>query len=408
MAVSTEVVVPSLSRALRSLISGTDGGDTPTWPLPADPANPADRAVAAYGALAARFGIERRPGLWREAARRTGGGHAYLWPFARGAAAMLDMVELDVVPADQADTVLGAGLACYLRPGVPLPAYDSAVRPPLGPGGDRFYDDNCWVGLDLVRQHHITGDAEAIARARRVFDFLIGGWEGDHSLPLPGGVSWVESMGNTDRNTASTAPAAQLGYQLCAVKPDDMVREWSDRMLAWVHTAMRDPSDGLYWDHVDARGSVERTKWSHNQGNVIGAELAHHRLEAPARRSSASLGSGPLARAEAVAVAALDHYDAAPDRWARQGLAFNAVFVRNLVDLADETSDGTLGRRCLDAAIRWADQVWTERADSAGLVRPAPGERQVSLLDQAGMVEAQALAALATGQRPSPTVATPG
>ncbi|HEY6531278.1 MAG TPA: glycoside hydrolase family 76 protein [Acidimicrobiales bacterium] len=350
----------------------------------------------------ARFAIERRPGLFREDSRHSGGGYAFLWPFSRAAAAVLDMVELGAAPSEQADGSLGAGLACYLRNGVMLPAYDSAVRPPLGPGGDRFYDDNAWIGLDLVRQHRVTGQPDALARARRVFEFLVGGWEGDHSVPLPGGVTWVESAANGDRNTVSTAPASQLGYLLCAEEGDGSIREWADRMLGWVHTAMRDPVDGLYWDHVGADGAIERTKWSYNQGNVIGAELAHHILEATARGSSVALGSGPLARAEAVATAALDHYDATPDGWAGQGLAFNAVFVRNLVDLAAETAEWSLQLRCRDAAVRWAEQSWAERAEPSGLARPAPGERRVSLLDQAGLVEAQALAALATGVRPSP------
>jgi hypothetical protein len=407
------VVVASLSRVLRSLGGGgADAGSVePTWPLPADPANPADRAVAAHAALAARFGVERRPGLLREDARRSGGAYAYLWPFSRAAAAYLDVVELGAVPAARADVLLDAGLACYLRPGVMLPAYDSAVRPPLGPGGDRFYDDNAWIGLDLVRQHRITGHPDALVRARRVFEFLVGGWDGDHSRPLPGGVAWVESAGNADRNTVSTAPAAQLGFELCAVADDPSTREWADRMLGWVHTSMRDPADGLYWDHVGGDGAVDRTKWSYNQGNVIAAELAHHRLEAEARGTSVSFGSGPLARAEAVATSALDHYDATPDGWARQGLAFNAVFVRALVELASETAEWSLQLRCFDAARRWAEQAWGELAETTGLARPAPGERRVALLDQAGLVEAQALAAVAAGIGPTrldPDDASPG
>ena len=108
------------------------------------------------------------------------------------------------------------------------------------------------------------------------------------------------------------------------------MREWADRMLAWVHVAMRDPADGLYWDHVGDDGRIDPTKWSYNQGNVIGAELAHHRLEAEVRPDFPVVASAPLARAEAVAVAALDHYDTAPDGWSGQGLPFNAVFVRTL------------------------------------------------------------------------------
>ena len=395
--------MPSLSRALRSLTGRPNAEPPAPWPLPPDASNPADRAVAAQAALGATFGIERRPGLFRETARRSGGSVAFLWPFSRAAAATLDLVELEVVAGAVADRVLVEGLGCYLRSSAEHPAYDSAVRPPLGPGGDRFYDDNAWIGLDLVRQHQVTGHPVALERAHQVFRFLVAGWDADPSRPLPGGVTWVESAANGDRNTVSTAPAAQLGYQLCTLDDDPHVREWADRMLAWVHVAMRDPVDGLYWDHVGADGRIEPTKWSYNQGNVIGAELAHHRLEAAERDDFAAIGSAPLARAEAVAVAALDRYDATSDGWSGQGLAFNAVFVRNLLDLSGETNDWALAQRCRAAATSWAEAAWAARAEANGSVRPGPGERHPTLIDQAALVEAQALAAVAVGARPTPS-----
>ena len=201
-----EVVVPSLSRALRSLTGRPSEVEPalPSWPLPPDPTNPADRAVAAHAALEAIFAMERRPGLYCESGRFRGSAYAYLWPFSRAAAAVLDLVELGAVPAERADRVLTAGLDCYLRGSVEHPAYDSAVRPPLGRGGDRFYDDNAWIGLDLVRQHHVTGHPRALERARQIFGFLASGWVGDPSLPLPGGVAWMESAANDDRSTVST------------------------------------------------------------------------------------------------------------------------------------------------------------------------------------------------------------
>ena len=39
------------------------------------------------------------------------------------------------------------------------PAYESAVAPPLGPGGATYYDDNAWVGLDLVHSYLLTSNA---------------------------------------------------------------------------------------------------------------------------------------------------------------------------------------------------------------------------------------------------------
>jgi hypothetical protein len=91
------------------------------------------------------------------------------------------------------------GLRSYSRvPGVLEPTgdagFESVVTPPLGGGGDRYYDDNAWLGLALVRHHELTGNAELLALAQRVFSFVVNGghvadpWrgplEGTDSQPL--------------------------------------------------------------------------------------------------------------------------------------------------------------------------------------------------------------------------------
>ena len=43
------------------------------------------------------------------------------------------------------------------------PAYESAVAPPLGPGGATYYDDNAWVGLDFVHAYLFTSNPSDLA-----------------------------------------------------------------------------------------------------------------------------------------------------------------------------------------------------------------------------------------------------
>jgi hypothetical protein len=94
------------------------------------------------------------------------------------------------------------------------PGYDSYVRFRLGGGGDKFYDDNEWVGLELLRIHHLIGNPDVFNRARQVFDLVVSGWDDDSSHPAPGGIFWTQAPWSQDRNTVSNAPGAELGLRL--------------------------------------------------------------------------------------------------------------------------------------------------------------------------------------------------
>ena len=40
-----------------------------------------------------------------------------------------------------------------------LAAFDATVAPPVGPGGTKYYDDNDWVGIELLRVYKLTRSA---------------------------------------------------------------------------------------------------------------------------------------------------------------------------------------------------------------------------------------------------------
>jgi hypothetical protein len=384
---------------VRRRLGGRGGGGEP---LP-EPVDQVGRAAVTYAAIERAF-AGRGGVLHRETVPRSHGGYCYLWPFSRLAAAALDLVELGALGPEDADRLLD-GLDAYWRGDGRPPGYDSAVRPPRGPGGDRFYDDNAWVGLDLVRQHRVTGRPGALGRARAVLAFLASGWDDDPGHPSPGGVFWVESPTNRDRNTVSTAPAARLGFLLSALDGDTSAATWAERALAWVHRTLRDPSDGLYWDHLALDGSIERTKWSYNQGNVIGAELARWTLatsDGGTALGGRDVADEALARAEEVARAALDHFAGSASGLAGQGHPFNAIFLRHLLELRSVTADPGLSARVAATVVAHADDVWRSQRGPDGLFRP-PGSRTATLVDQAAVVEIQALAARVAGAPPPPS-----
>jgi Glycosyl hydrolase family 76 len=364
----------------------------------------ADRAMRAYGAMQSRFcredGLYRRDGFprWPRAA-------AHLWPCARALVATLDLAGLApaLVPAFDADAEITQRLTMlerYWDPTGPLPAYASDV---VGTrfGGDRYYDDNAWVGLALVQLERMRPGADHLHRAAELFRFAAAGWDRRGDVQSPGGVFWVEQgrgVGgrNHDRNTVSNGPNAQLGLHLAeltgrspAVPGPIAGRE----MYEWVNAALDaggadgEPATGLFWDKWRGDGSLDRTLWSYNQGSMVGANVLLGRGAVDA--AAAAERARYVGRAEAIARKALCHFGAAG--LVAQPPAFNAIFFRNLLLLHDVTGDAALRPQLLDAIRGYADHVWAQLRDARDCVRV--GGRAVTLLDQSGMVQVLALLA---------------
>jgi len=365
----------------------------------------AARAGRAYAAM--QNGWRRGDGLYRRDGRlRMRGAAAHLWPFARAIVATLDLagIEHGLVEGFDAEAAIADRLQAlerYHDPGGDgPPAYSSDV---LGTrfGGDRYYDDNAWVGLALVELERLRPGAGDLARAEELFGFAAGGWDRRLDAPSPGGVFWVEQgrgvgARNHDRNTVSNAPNAELGLHLAELRgvTVDGVEEMYEWVLATLD-ASRDgdsPGSGLFWDKLRGDHTLDDTLWSYNQGSMLGANvlLARRGEGGPgAGRAGAAGGPRYLARAEAIARKALRHFGGGG--FDRQPAAFNAIFFRNLLLLHAATDDDSLRTEIIAAMRGYADRAWDERRgddDRFHFSGHAP-----TLLDQSAMVQLLALLA---------------
>jgi predicted alpha-1,6-mannanase (GH76 family) len=253
------------------------------------------------------------------------------------------------------------------------------VQPPVGTGGDLFYDDNAWAGLALVQMYRLTGDPMALQRAIQSFAFVVSGWDSDSTHRPNGGVFWVKSPWNRDRSVVSSGSGAELGLQLHELTggTNPSYLEWSRRMYDWTRTYLRAP-DNLYWDHVDLQGNVEDSQWSYNQGAMIGAGVMFYRVTGDATY---------LRQARATADAAMRLFSS-KDQLSTQSPAFNAIYFRNLMLLQAETDDASY-RAVMQ---QYADALWRSRDPATGLLRSDPNG-PFRLLDQSALVQIHALLA---------------
>jgi hypothetical protein len=313
------------------------------------------RADAAYRVLWQEFYLPEERLFRENAPYENGYPYSYLWPLSQTLGLSNEMAVLpDADPQHLFDVLSAVGaIEFYFDDWREPPAYSSYIPPPYGHENDRFYDDNAWIGLELMRAWELTGYELALERAGQVFDYLVSGWDTADDGPHPGGVFWIESLRNRDRNTVSTAPAAKLGLLLAAQEDDPARRryyqQWSKRMYDWVDENLRD-STGLYWDHVGEDGAIDESIFTYNQGAMLGATLLLYQETGDV---------GYLDRAEKIGQAALERWDL--DGLLAQPVAFNAILFQDLLLLNEQFPDP----RYLDLLVSYADRLWSGYRDPA-------------------------------------------
>ncbi len=363
----------------------------------------AARAVRAYAAMRRHF--LRRDGLYRRDGRaRPPGAAAHLWPTARAFVAAVDLLGLspELLLGFDAESAVGAhlrALEAYWDDSGDQPAYASDV---IGSrlGGDRYYDDNAWVGLGLCSSSDCgpagampsgpgacsgLPPADGTPAPTRPAPVACSGWSRTRPPGARARATTIATSSPTPPMPSSDCtwprwrwpPAGRAGAELHARAHD---------MYTWVNVTLdagRDtgaPATGLFFDKLRGDGTIDETLWTYNQGSMIGANVLLAR--------QADRGAPYLARAEAIAAKALRHYSGS---YESRPAAFNAILFRNLLGLHAATADEGLRRGIRHAMSAYAEAAWATRRDRHDRFHFARGGR--TLLDQSAMVQVYALLA---------------
>ncbi|HTR89221.1 MAG TPA: glycoside hydrolase family 76 protein, partial [Solirubrobacteraceae bacterium] len=311
---------------------------------------------------------------------------SYLWPFSQAFAATVSMAFIPHLGVNLSRELHArlTGLNNYLdidNSAAPegtftssLPAFDGTVAPPAGPGGAKYYDDNDWVALELVRLYELTRAQPLLGSAEGIMAFEMAGWQEDPALGCPGGIPFSNLAENNERNTVTTAPAAELATQLYRLTHNPEYLRFAEKAYTWVRTCLLTP-DGLYADHVNRRGLVEPRLWSYNQGSMIGAGTLLYQ---------ATHQGAYLYQARQTAEAALAYFT--PQLLGEEIPFFTSVYFRNLLYLDSVTHDPP-GARIAQAYV---DYAWTHlRLANNLFVAGSPATAQ--LLVQSALVQIYAL-----------------
>jgi hypothetical protein len=350
----------------------------PPAPLRGNPA----RSLLSLEAMQ-RFFYIQGTGLYREEPYSTP--YAFLFPFSQALAAT---VSASYIPR-QAKNLAGKlhlqlhGLQRYFKTssvGSPGSSPESTLASRASytaaeSGGTSFYDDNEWVGIELMRVYKLDHNRAALAQAEQIMSFVMAGWQANTSERCPGGVPFSDgSTGATERNAVTNAPAAELGVQLYRVTHNVAYLQFAEMAYGWVRACLLEPT-GLYADHLEPENELEPTEWSYNQGSMIGAGVLLYQstrqrfyLEQASTTARAALASFPL------------------ERLAGENPFFPAVFLRNLLYLESVTGKSS-GRQLAQSYVEY---VWESLRLGSGLFLAGNGGSP-QLLEQATIAQIYAL-----------------
>ena len=262
---------------------GGDGGKTDV-----DPEETTDwqaRACATYESIVSNYRIMAgsTAGLFNENSPKGQGDGAasFLWPYdglVSGIAALNKLGEnVDY-------TTIVDNFRRYWRDSgtIAVGGFGSSTDGVSG-GGDRFYDDNSIVGIELVEAYKQTSDSKYLDWCAQIVDFLESGIDDTFGKAL----WWDESCRNVPGNENSNKPACANGFatwfllSYLDVCPEDEkagVKSLAMTLYDWLYTNLRDPEDNVYWNSKGADGVINRTKWTYNSGAMIAAGVRLYKV----------------------------------------------------------------------------------------------------------------------------------
>ncbi|MES2893772.1 MAG: glycoside hydrolase family 76 protein [Bacteroidota bacterium] len=287
--------------------------------------------------------------------------YAYLWPVCALVQAANEMEVLE--PAKKILPPVVAIIDKYYNPAkAPHPGYDSYVV--SEGGGDRFYDDNQWIGIAYLDAYTRNKDAAYLRLGKDIYDYMLTGYD----TVSGGGLYWKE-FDKTTKNTCSNGPAVIMALQLYDITKQKRYMDTAMLLYDWTNKNLQ-AADKLFYDNIRLQArTIDQRKYTYNSGTMLQSNVMLYGITKDKKY---------LQRAQDLAAASLAHFyknNLYPDNY-----WFNAVLLRGYIDLYKVDGE----KKYVQSFNTYAKEVWKTQRDNKNLI----GTRKVkSLIDQAGYLE---------------------
>lgn len=287
--------------------------------------------------------------------------HSYLWPLCAMVQATNEMEAAE--PAHHAMQPIIKAIDSYLSNKPPTAGYDSYVV--KEGGGDRFYDDNQWIGIAYMDAWKRTGRKDLLRKATVIYHFMMSGFD----TLAGGGLHWKEHDLRS-KNTCSNGPGVILALRLYQATGRKSFLDTALLLYRWTSDHLMAPS-GVYYDAIRTRSlKIDSATYTYNTGTMIQSGVLLYRITGNEQY---------LRQAEQSAQASLARFYR--DNRFPHNSWFNAVLMRGYVELYEADKD----KRYLEAMMAHADRQWSEGRNANGLFIERKGGP--ALLEQAGWLE---------------------
>lgn len=301
-------------------------------------------------------------GYYKETVQVEKGQHAYsyLWPIC-GMLQANNEIEKLTWQKDLFDKTIKVAKS-YYDTAMPAPGYASYITK-FG-GGDRFYDDNQWIGIAAMDAWFRNGDDLYLNTGKEIYRYMMTGYD----TILGGGIYWQENRKNT-KNTCSNGPGIILALQLYKATRKKEYLDTALLLYNWVNKYLKAPS-GLYYDNIRINNKrISPRQYSYNTGTMLQSNVYLYELTGKKKYLH-----------EAVVIA-----DSSVGNFYGKGkfidnLWFNAVMLRAYQHLLQYHKDG----RYIKAFKICTDHALGNIKNEMGLMGK---EKAFDLVQQSGMLE---------------------
>lgn len=299
------------------------------------------------------------------AKRETKFGHkreySWLWALCAMFEATNEIEKIDK-KANLVDTIFKS-MQPYYDPAPPKPGYGEYIVKLSK--GQRYYDDNQWIGITSLDIYERTGEKAYLDLGKSMYDFMM--TASDNALG--GGLYWRENDFET-KNTCSNGPGVIVALKMYKATKDKVYLDNALKIYNWTYEKLQTPT-GLFYDNIKVKdGSIGEAVFSYNSGTMLQSNVYLYEITGDKKY---------LERANKIADSSLLYFYSGNKF--RDGYWFNAVLLRGYQHLLKHNKDLKYiagFKKCLDNALK-------ENKNEKGLFTGNDGT--YNLVEHGGMLE---------------------